>query len=98
MERAAAAGRRFNDVMTRGYERLEDQVELFRRYYNFVRPHRALKFGKERRTPAMQAGLVSRKLTFRDIFTWPLTGSLLVPVVVDCSEESCRMEQVRNAA
>ena len=79
-------------------ERLEDQVELFRCYYNFIRPHRALKFGQLMKTPAMQAGLVSRKLTFRDIFTWPLTGSLFVLVLVDCSTESCRMEQVGKAA
>ena len=37
-------------------------------YYNFVRPHGALKFGREIRTPAMQAGLTTRRLTFRDIF------------------------------
>ena len=37
-------------------ERLEDHLELLRCYYNFVRPHRALKFGREVRTPAMQAG------------------------------------------
>ena len=35
---------------------------------NFVRPHGALKFGREIRTPAMQAGLTTRRLTFRDIF------------------------------
>ena len=45
-----------------------DIAELLRCYYNFVRPHGALKFGRETRTPAMQAGLVSRRLTFRDIF------------------------------
>jgi hypothetical protein len=50
-------------------ERLEDRLELFRRYYNFVRPHRALKFGREVRTPAMQAGLTSKRLTFREIFS-----------------------------
>ena len=37
-------------------------------YYNFVRPHGALKFGRETRTPAMQAGLATRRLTLRDIF------------------------------
>ena len=39
-------------------------------HYNFIRPHSALKFGKETRTPAMQAGIVSKKFSFRDIFTW----------------------------
>ena len=35
-------------------------LELVRCHYNFVRPHRALRFGRETRTPAMQAGLVKR--------------------------------------
>ncbi len=50
-------------------ELLEDHLELLRCYYNFVRPHRALKFGHEVRTPAMQAGLTTRRLTFREIFS-----------------------------
>ncbi len=49
-------------------ERLEDHLELLRCYYNFVRPHRALKFGDEVRTPAIQAGLTTRRLTLREIF------------------------------
>jgi hypothetical protein len=50
-------------------ESLEDHLALLQCYYNFVRSHRALKFGTETRTPAMQAGLVSKRLTFREIFT-----------------------------
>jgi hypothetical protein len=34
-----------------------------------MRPHSALRFGKATRTPAMQAGLATKRLTFRDIFT-----------------------------
>jgi hypothetical protein len=49
-------------------ERLEDHLELLRCHYNFVRPHRALKFGGEMRTPAMQAGLTTRPLTLSEIF------------------------------
>ena len=49
-------------------ERLEEHIELLRCYYNFVRPHRALEFGRETRTPAMQAGLTTRRLTFREVF------------------------------
>ncbi len=41
---------------------------MLRCYYNFVRPYGALKFGRETRTPAMQAGLTTRRFTFRDIF------------------------------
>ncbi len=50
-------------------QRLEDHLELLRCHYNFLRPHRALKFGREVRTPAMQAGLTHKRLTFRDVFT-----------------------------
>ena len=49
-------------------QRLQEHLELLRCYYNFVRPHRALKFGGEVRTPAMQAGLTTRRLTLREIF------------------------------
>jgi hypothetical protein len=49
-------------------ERLEDHLELLRCHYNFIRLHRALKFGCEVKTPAMQAGLTRRQLTFREIF------------------------------
>jgi hypothetical protein len=46
---------------------LNDHLGLLRCRYNFVRPHRALKFGREVRTPARQAGLTSRALTLREI-------------------------------
>jgi hypothetical protein len=49
-------------------ERLEDHLELLRCHYNFVRPHGALKFGGEMRTPAMQAGLTTPRLRLREIF------------------------------
>ncbi len=52
----------------RSKEKLEEHLELLRCYYNFIRPHGALKFGREIRTPAMQAGLTTRRLTFRDNF------------------------------
>ena len=47
---------------------LDAHLELLRCYDNFVRPHGALTFGRETRTPAMQAGLATRQLTLRDIF------------------------------
>ena len=50
-------------------EYLESQVALLMAYYNFLRPHSALKFGKTIRTPAMQAGLAKKRLSFRDLFT-----------------------------
>ncbi len=38
-------------------------------YYNLVWSHSALKFGDEMRTPTMQAGLVKKQLSLREIFT-----------------------------
>jgi hypothetical protein len=61
-------------------ERLEDHLELLRCHYNFVRPHRALKFGAEVRTPAMQAGLTTRPLTLREIFPPAMLRLLLEKV------------------
>jgi hypothetical protein len=49
-------------------ELIADNLALQMCYYNFVRPHSALKFGDETRTPAMQAGLVKKQLSFREIF------------------------------
>ena len=47
---------------------LQKHLEWLRFHYNFIRPHSALRFGAEVRTPAMQAGLAVRKLCFRDVF------------------------------
>jgi IS1 family transposase len=55
--------------------RLEDHLELLRCHYNFLRPHLALKFGRQVRTPAVQAGLTKKRLTFRDVF--PSSPTLL---------------------
>ncbi|HVN79710.1 MAG TPA: hypothetical protein VMW38_11985, partial [Terriglobia bacterium] len=65
---SACLGRR-TTCHARWKEHLEDHIELLRCYYNFIRPQRALKFGREVRTPAMQGGLTSRRLTFREIFS-----------------------------
>jgi len=67
-------------------EFLEGQVALLKAYYNFLRPHRALKFGKTIRTPAMQAGLAKKRLSFRDLFTSRAAFFLfgLLMVVVSC--------------
>lgn len=65
---SAYLGRR-TIYQARRKERFEDHLELFRYHYNFSRPHRALRFGSGVRIPAMQAGLTSRRLTFREIFS-----------------------------
>jgi IS1 family transposase len=65
---SAYLGRR-TICQARWNERLDDHLELLRCHYNFVRPHRALKFGREVSTPARQAGLTKRALTLREIFS-----------------------------
>ena len=45
--------RRCSLCHARDKDQLRWHVELLRCHYNFVRPHRALKFGRETRTPAM---------------------------------------------
>ena len=49
---------------------LAQALELLRGYYNFIRPHASLRFGRVTRTPAMQGGLFKRALSFREIFSW----------------------------
>lgn len=66
----------------RSKETLEDHLELVCCHYNFVRPHRALRFGWETRTPAMQAGLTTRRLTFREVFVCTLTLLLMEIVTI----------------
>ena len=75
--------RRRSPCHARCEHQLRGHVELLRCHYNFVRPHRALKFGREVRTPAMQAGLVSKPLTLSDVFT-ARGFSLRVFVAVVC--------------
>jgi IS1 family transposase len=59
---------RRSNSLPRSRESLGQSIDLLQCYYNFVRPHGALRFGKETRTPAQQAGLVTRRLSLRDIF------------------------------
>jgi hypothetical protein len=79
-------------------ERLEDPLELLRCYYNFLRPHRALKFGLEIRTPAMQAGLASKRLSFREVFMAEQEGILFVIVSIDVTIGLNRVREQKMAA
>jgi len=79
-------------------ERLEDHLELFRCYYNFIRPHRALKFGSEIRTPAMQAGLVSKRLSFRKVFVAVPERILFVIVFIDVAVALSGINERKMAA
>ncbi len=77
--------RRRSPCHARGEAQLRGHIALVQCYYNFLRPHRALRFGDETRTPAMQAGLVSTQLTWCDIFAAGGSTVVLVAVVVDVS-------------
>jgi hypothetical protein len=68
MRRSLACLHRRTNNAAKNQTRLAERIDLLQCYYNFVRPHGALKFGRETRTPAQQAGLVSRRLSFRAIF------------------------------
>ena len=72
----------------RSEDKLDAHLELLRCHYNFVRPHGALKFGREVRTPAMQAGLAPRRLTFREVFVCQ-PPSLLILVLVRIGAVTC---------
>jgi IS1 family transposase len=74
--------RRRSPCHARGGNQLRGHVDLLRCYYNFIRPHRALKFGRETRTPAMQAGLVSAPMNWSDIFKVPAPLSVFSVAVV----------------
>jgi hypothetical protein len=82
IRQASAYLRRRSPCHARGEAQLRGHVELVRCHYNFVRPHRALRFGRDTRTPAMQAGLVNKRLALRDIFTaCGLTLRILIAIV-----------------
>ena len=67
----------------RGSDALIGQLQLQQCYYNFVRPHMALKFASEVWTPAMMAGIAKRKLTWRDILEGRTTWLLLVLLLLN---------------
>ena len=68
----------FCDGRILGHYGLAQHLELQRCYQNFVRPHSSLKFGSVTRTPAMQAGLAKKALTFREIFLFAIQPRAVV--------------------
>jgi len=62
-------------------EYLKAHLELLQCHYNFIRPHSALKYGNEMWTPAMQAGLTSRRMTFRQVFLAANASSIFVYIL-----------------
>ncbi len=80
IRRSSAYLNRRSPCHARRKRNLKGHLELLRCYYNFGRRHSSLKFGREVRTPAMQAGLATRCLSFRDIFTARVAFALVVVV------------------
>lgn len=77
---------------------LSNHLELQRCHYNFIRPHRALKFGAVTRTPAMQAGIVSRPMTFRKVFTSVASLLTSTATAVRIAESHWELIRWKNAA
>ena len=63
--------RRRSPCHARGADPRHGHVDRLRCSYNVIRPHRALKCGRETRTPAMQAGWVTAPMNWSDIVTAP---------------------------
>jgi hypothetical protein len=57
-----------------------------------------LKFGSELRTPAMQAGLARRRLTFREVFTSTAAMLLCILIVIDFEAPGIRVKGSSAAA
>jgi len=71
----------------RSAQALAEQLDLQRCYYNFMRPHLALKFDNQIWTPAMMAGITKRKLTWRDVLSHYLLAIMLVLLTDDDVQE-----------
>jgi len=61
----------------RSTQALAEQLDFQRCYYNFMRPHLALKFGNQIWTPVMMAGITKRKLTWRDVLSHFIVAIIL---------------------
>jgi hypothetical protein len=71
---------------------------LLRYYYNFIQTHRALKFEPEVRTPAMQAGLATKRLSFREVFMAVLERILFVIIFIYAKVDLGRVREQKMAA
>ena len=94
IRQGSAYVRRRSPCHARGADQLHGHVDLVRGSYNVIRPHRALTFGRETRTPAMQAGWVNAPMNWSDIFTAPAAlyafhvAVVRVPVAVQLMQTS----------
>jgi len=77
----------------RSPQALAAQLDLQRCYYNFMRPHLALKFGNQIWTPAMMAGIMKRKLSWRDVLNHYFLAIMLV-LLADRDVQENRVQAV----
>ena len=54
---------------------LQRQLDWWRAYYHFVRPHLSLRHGGRARTPAMAAGLTTHRWTVAEFLGYPCAQS-----------------------
>jgi transposase-like protein len=75
MRRSLACLHRRTTSLVRSGRSLADLITLLQCFYNFARPHASLRFGGVMRTPAMQAGLVAKVLSLKEIFMSTAPGA-----------------------
>ena len=84
----------YNVCYTKLLRALAEQLDFQGCYYNFMRPHLALKFGNQIWTPAMMAGIMKRKLSWRDV----LNHSFLAIMLVLLADRDVQENRVQAAA
>ncbi len=72
----------------RSTQALAEQLDFQGCYYNFMRPHLALKFGNQIWTPTMMAGITKRKLTWRDVLSYFIDAIILMLLTDDDVQEN----------
>jgi len=92
IRRGSAYLHRLTPSHARSPEYLKDHLELLQCHYNFIRPHSALKHSTEIWTPAMQAGLTSRRLTFRQVFFAAIASSIFVFILCLRRRQSVKIQ------
>jgi hypothetical protein len=98
IRKGSAYLRRRRICQARWKDRLEDYLELLRCHYNFIRPHSALKFGREIRTPAKQAGFASKRLSLREVFMATPERILFMLFSVDPAVDSSGIREQKRTA
>jgi hypothetical protein len=92
IRRGSAYLHRLTPSHARRPEYLKGHLELLQCHYNFIRPHSALKYATEIWTPAMQAGLTSKRLTFRQVFLAATASSFFVFILYLSTRQNVKIQ------